>query len=295
MLRTCRRVISERGSLSAAAASGEEAVAERLVELQLALVDQHPDERRGDALGRRPRPRPRRPVDARRVALVNDLALVHDQQAQRHLLGRLPVERPVGGRLQGRRIDVGRQRLLRDLVAVRPRNPGRVARRVRQLQDRQAVDVVQRLVGRENHAADALAERRAHPGRAVPVADDHRLARGVDLVVAALGRPDRLGQERQLLREDLLDRPVRGEQAVAHEDGLLPLADHLPLLLPVVVGFLLLRAGAAPEQQRARERSDQDVSHRSLHQASPRQPKRPPDPLALPVPHPCVRQDHSTS
>ena len=71
----------------AAAACGSHSNAERRVELHLPAIDQHPEERRRQALRRRPRPRPRRHVHARRVALVDDLVALHDEQTERDLLG----------------------------------------------------------------------------------------------------------------------------------------------------------------------------------------------------------------
>ena len=65
---------------------------------------------------------------------------------------------------------------------------------------------------------------------AVPIGD--RLPRAIDDVVAAGRRADRLRQELQLLRVDLFERPVGREQAVAHQDGLLPAPDHLALACP---------------------------------------------------------------
>ena len=267
---------------------GEEVVAERCVERQLAVVDQHPDQRRRDALGRRPRPGPRRHVDARRVPFVDDLPVMDHEQAERHLLRRCPVERPVGRRPQRVPVDVGGQRMRRDLVAVRPGDGCRIARRRLQRELRQAVDVVEGLVWCEDHAADSLAERRPHARRTVPGADGHGPAALVDLVVAARGRPDGVRQERQLLREDLLQRAVRGEQPVAHQDRLLAVAHHPPLVLPVVVGLPLLRARPRTDQQHStRQRRNQHVPHRSLHVSARTSPAilpprlRPPPPAAV--------------
>ena len=90
------------------------------------------------------------------------------------------------------------------------------------------------------------------------------------LIVAPGRGPDMVAaEERQLLREDLLQRPVRREEPVAQEDRLLAVADHLPLHVPVVVDLLLLavlradrrgggerqRGGAGGDGQQSRKRS----------------------------------------
>jgi hypothetical protein len=108
---------------------------------------------------------------------------------------------------------------------------------------RQALDVVERLVRRHAHAADPFPEGGPHHRHDPGCADRHRAPRAIDLVVAAGRRADGRTQVRELLREDLLERPVRREQAVAHHQRLLAALDHLALHAPVVVALLLLRAG----------------------------------------------------
>jgi hypothetical protein len=85
---------------------------------------------------------------------VNDPAVVQDDQAQRDLLGRFALECPIGGGEESRTIDVRRRRCILDEIAVRPRNRRRLILLRRRIEDRQAVDIVERLIGREHDAAD---------------------------------------------------------------------------------------------------------------------------------------------
>src|SRR5690606_36482104 len=78
----------------------------------------------------------------------------------------------------------------------------------------------------------------------------------------ALRRADRVGQKLQLVREDLFECAIGGEQAVTHEDGLLPVANHVALRGPVVV--VLCTATALRHQGRSRQR-DQRHQHHSPH------------------------------
>ena len=92
------------------------------------------------------------------------------------------------------------------------------------------------LIGRENDAPQAFAKRGAHDrGGPRGRADRDRLARPVDLVITTLGRSDGLRQEGELLREHLLERAMAGEEAVAHEECLLAVSDHVALRAPVVI------------------------------------------------------------
>ena len=61
--------------------------AERLVERHPTAIHEHAHERDRDALRSRPRSRLRHDIDAGRVALVYNLAVVHDHEAEGHLLG----------------------------------------------------------------------------------------------------------------------------------------------------------------------------------------------------------------
>ena len=114
--------------------------------------------------------------------------------------------------------------------------------------DGSLLDRLEPLFGRQDHAADTIAKGGAHDGCWARVGTDRDCpSNTVDRVVATGCRADRLRQERQLLGEDLLERPVTREQAVAHDERLLPVTDHLALRGPVVVSLDLLgRACAGP-------------------------------------------------
>ncbi len=140
------------------------------------------------------------------------------------------------------------KRRVRDFVAVGPGDRRGVAGRRRQVERRQAGDVGVGLIGRHDHAADSLAEDGAHHRCGARLADGDHAARPVDLVIAAGGGSDRLLQEFQFLREDLFQRAVRREQAVAHEDGLLAALDHLALRAPVVIAGPLLGGGGGDQR-----------------------------------------------
>jgi len=68
-------------------------------------------------------------------------------------------------------------------------------------------------------------------------------------------------QKGELLSEHLLEGPVGRKQAVAHEDGLLAVLDHVPIEAPVVVRLLLLAAGGSRKEKRKREEKGDEMFH----------------------------------
>ena len=176
---------------------------------------------------------------------MNDLALVDHEKAESDLPLR-PVEGPVGCLLQSVGVHAGRERVVLDQIAVRPRDGGWVTLRHRHIELRQALDVLQALIRRHDDTADPFAEGRANGRSPSRPSYDHRLEVPIDDVVPAAWSADRLWQKGQLLSENLFESPVGCEQAVTHEDGLLAMLDHVPVESPIVVRFLLLGASSRP-------------------------------------------------
>lgn len=92
-------------------------------------------------------------------------------------------------------------------------------------------------------------------------ADRHCPSNTVDDVVATGWRADRLRQERKLLGEDLLGRPVTREEAVAHHERLLPVPDHPALRGPVVVSLDLLGRACGGHERQGREHDRKAADH----------------------------------
>ncbi len=112
--------------LHGTASAGQPLESERCVERELPLIDEDPEQRCRNALRRGPRSRARRHVDTGGITFVNDPSLVHDQQAESHLLRRFPLERPVRRGLQRCCVHGGGQWLLRNEIAIGPRRQGRI-------------------------------------------------------------------------------------------------------------------------------------------------------------------------
>jgi len=233
----------------------------------IAAVCEDAHEGHRDALGGRRGARPGRTVEARRVALVDDLAVVDDEEADGHLILRLAVEGPLRGGLKRGPVDAVGQRLVRDEVAHRPGDGVRVAGRGRQVDLGEGVDVGEGLVRRHHHASDALAEGgpdRGRVARPTVAPDRDRATLPVDHVVAALGGADGVAQVGELLLEDLVERAVRGEEPVAHEDRLDPVLDHVPVPRPVVEVALLLGGDGGWEEKGGEKEGGEEALHRVL-------------------------------
>jgi len=119
------------------------------------------------------------------------------------------------------------------------------------------------VIGRHDHAANTVAEDGAHHRRGTRLADGDHAARPIDLVIAAGGRSNRLLQKLQFLREDLFQRAVGREQAVAREEGLLSALDHLALGAPIVIAGALLSGGGGDHRDRGGECGAGDAEFRS--------------------------------
>ncbi len=146
-------------------------------------------------------------------------------------------------------------------VAVGPGGRGGVSSKRRHAQDRQAIDVLEGLIWGHDDTAEALAIGRSNRGHRVLATDRDGLSVPVDHVVALRCRPYRLGNEGELLRKDLLERPIPREEPVAHHHGLLAVSDHFSIERPVVVALDLLSAEFAGEKERASGNEEQKTTH----------------------------------
>ena len=86
----------------------------------------------------------------------------------------------------------------------------------------------------------------------IPSADRHRPALAIHDVVAGAGGPHRICQIRQLPGEHLLNRPMRREQAGAHQQRLHAPFDEGAVELPVVVRLAVLSDGRRHHDERER-------------------------------------------
>jgi len=182
-----------------------------IIQGHFSFVGQYPEEGYADALSRRPGPGLGGDVKPGGIALVDDLSLVDHHEAQRHLLRGLPLKGPVRGGGQRIGIPLRWQSSFRYKVTIRPGDVGWVPGRRRDIENREALDVLEGLVRGHDDATDALSECGSHYRRSPSYSDGDCLPVPIHHVVAPPGCSHRLRQESQLLVEDLVQRPVGGE------------------------------------------------------------------------------------
>ena len=185
---------------------------------------------------------------------MQDLAPMYHHEAQGDLLRRLALERPLGSRIERRSIDTRRERHLLHQVTIRPRDRRGVAGHRSHHEFGQGLYILKRLIWGHHYAPDSLAIGRSHRRRTTGCSDRDRLSLPIHVVVSPLRRSDRLCEKRELLVKNLLERPLSGEQSIAHEHRLLTVANHIALRSPVVVAVFLLASDRRGEDRQGGKR-----------------------------------------